>query len=492
MRAITPALRAFGPCVVAATVVLVTSAPATANAPLTRVSTDPFVNSTSQHATELEPDTFAWGSTVVGAFQTGRFFGGGATDIGFARSGDGGRSWTSGFLPGITATSGPGGTFNAVSDASVAYDAKHGVWLISSLPINTNGRAPYILVSRSTDDGQSWSAPVQVPPPTSKPGFVDKNWTACDNHPGSPYFGNCYTEFDNVLADDLEQMSTSTDGGLTWSVPVATAGGDKGLGGQPVVRPDGTVVVPFESLDNKIEAFRSIDGGGSWEHAVSVASVRTHRVAGDLRTSPLPSAEIDAGGRTYVAWQDCRFRPKCSSNDIVFSSSRDGTSWSAPARIPIDPVTSAADHFVPGLAVDPVTSGASAHLALTYYFYPAAACGSSCRLEVGYISSPDGGAHWGDSTRLAGPMSPTDVADTSQGRMVGDYISTSFSGGRAATMFAVGNPKPDSSTFDEAMYAPTSPLAVTPAAAATDRSQSTGVRVTGRGTGTTQHLLRAD
>src|SRR4051794_41972844 len=49
---------------------------------LTRVSSDPFNNPTSQHATELEPDTFAHGSTVVGAFQVGRFFNGGASDIG--------------------------------------------------------------------------------------------------------------------------------------------------------------------------------------------------------------------------------------------------------------------------------------------------------------------------------------------------------------------------------------------------------------------------
>ncbi len=40
-----------------------------ANVTLTQVSSDPFTNSTSQHATELEPDTFANGSTVIGTFQ---------------------------------------------------------------------------------------------------------------------------------------------------------------------------------------------------------------------------------------------------------------------------------------------------------------------------------------------------------------------------------------------------------------------------------------
>ena len=67
------------------------AAPAAANVPLTRVSADPFTNASSDHATEVEPDTFAYGATVVATFQVGRFFDGGATDIGFARSADGGR-----------------------------------------------------------------------------------------------------------------------------------------------------------------------------------------------------------------------------------------------------------------------------------------------------------------------------------------------------------------------------------------------------------------
>jgi hypothetical protein len=471
----------------------VLTAPARANVPLSPVSTDPFTNTTSQHATELEPDTFAWGNTVVGAFQTGRFLDGGATDIGWARSADHGRTWTHGFLPGITATSGIGsGSFNAVSDASVAYDAKHGAWLISSIPITADGAVPYVIVSRSTDDGLSWSAPVIVPPPTTKGGFMDKNWTVCDNHTSSPFYGNCYTEFDSFSGGNLELMSTSIDGGRNWRPAKSTAGHDKGLGGQPVVQPNGTVVVPFESLNNKIESFTSTDGGQSWNGAVSVSSVHTHGVDGDLRTSPLPSVEPDAAGKIYVAWQDCRFRAKCASNDIVFSTSTNGIDWTKPARIPIDDATSSADHFIPGLAVDPATTGSTAHLALTYYFYPSAVCGTSCQLEVGYISSPDGGAHWGTSTQLAGPMALSDIAETSQGRMVGDYISTSFSGGAAVTMFSVGRPR-TATTFDQAMYAP-APLSVGSLATATRPALTTGVvaPLTGQGTGTVQHLLRED
>ena len=481
---------------VAVAVVAVFAAPvgaAEANVALTRVSSDLFTNSTSQHATEVEPDTFAHGSTVVGTFQVGRFFNGGSTGIGFARSGDGGATWgTTGVLPGLTFSSGAAVPYERVSDPSVAFDAKHGVWLISSIPILPNLVVPTVFVSRSTDDGRTWDSPVQIPPPAAKTVNLDKNWTVCDNTASSPFYGHCYTELDNFGAGDLELMSTSTDGGVTWSTPIPTAGNDKGLGGQPLVQPDGTVIVPFESLANKIEAFRSTDGGASWAKGVAVSSVRFKGVAGGLRTSPLPTAEIDGAGRVYVAWEDCRFRASCSANDIVFSTSADGVNWTAASRVPIDGVTSRVDHFIPGLAVDPATSGANAHLGLTYYFYPNAACSSACQLEVGFISSPDGGAHWGTATQLAGPMALSQIAQTSQGPMVGDYISSSFSGGKVATLFAVGLQQPSATTFDEAMYAPSAPLTVAAQAQATNASSTAGVLVPvgGAGTGVTHKVIR--
>src|SRR5215469_6084969 len=69
---------------------------------ITQLSSDPYTNNTSQHQTEVEPDSFSNGSTIVMAFQVGRFFDGGASNVGWATSTNGGATWTSGFLPGIT------------------------------------------------------------------------------------------------------------------------------------------------------------------------------------------------------------------------------------------------------------------------------------------------------------------------------------------------------------------------------------------------------
>jgi hypothetical protein len=428
---------------------LIASGPAAAGSKQ-RISKDPFTNPDSQHATQVEPDTFAFGSTIVSAFQTGRFFDGGSSDIGWATSQDGGKTWVHGFLPSTTVNSVPAGPYARISDPAVGYDKKHDVWMIASLGLTSQGTGEAVLVSRSTDGGLTWGAPVAV---STTNGFYDKTWIACDNTPSSAFYGNCYETWDDANLGDLLLAATSSDGGINWGPKRAPQDNFAGLGGQPVVQPGGTVVVPLLSaFVDSIAAYRTTNGGSSWTATTTISNVSDHGVAGNLRTEPLPSAEIDASGKVYVVWHDCRFRSGCSSNDIVMSTSSNGTSWSSPVRIPIDSTSSGVDHFIPGLAVDKASSGNSARLALTYYFYPDANCTqSTCQLSVGYLSSVDGGATWSQPKKLAGPMKLTDIASTSQGFMVGDYISTSFTGNKASPVYAVGKPK-NGSVFNEAMY----------------------------------------
>jgi hypothetical protein len=427
-----------------------------------RISADPFTSTTSpaaQHSTEVEPDSFSFGDTVVSAFQVGRVPNGGASDIGWAVTRDGGHSWHHGFLPAATTAANPPGPYVAASDASVAFDFRHHTWLISWLGLTQlGGNVVDVLVSRSTDDGRTWSGPVVV---AATGVFYDKNWSACDNTPSSPFFGHCYTEFDNASMRDLELMSTSTDGGRTWGAALSTADAVHGLGGQPVIQPSGRVVVPFEGVTRPsgIRSFSSDNGGQSWNASVLVSTISRHVVAGGIRTSPLPTAEVSGDGTVYVAWQDNRFETGGTANDIVLSSSHDGTTWSAVGRIPIDAVGSNVDHFIPGLAVDRFSAGSRTRLALTYYFYPAADCtAATCQLQVGFTSSRDGGKHWASPDTVAGPMMLSQLANTTQGVMVGDYISTSivsdpflFGQARAVPAFAVARAPTGGSAFDESM-----------------------------------------
>jgi len=437
----------------AAVAMLFAATTAYANVAVTRVSTDPFTDTKAQHRTEVEPDTFVNGNTIVAAFQIGRISGGGSSDTGFATSTNGGATWTRGSLPGLTTNT--GGRYNAASDASVAFDAKHNVWLISSLGIR--GGAVEVVTSRSTNGGTTWSNPV-----LTAGGSNDKNWIACDNTPTSPHFGNCYTEYDNTGASNLMQMRTSTDGGATWGPGRATADRAHGLGGQPIVRPDGTVVVPYLSSSDQIRSFRSTNGGTSWGTSVLVSAVSHHDAAGGQREEALPSAEIDSAGTAYVVWSDCRFRSGCPANDVVLAKSTNGSTWGAVTRVPIDATTSTMDHFTPGIGVDRSTSGGSARVGITYYFYPNRSCtASTCVLDIGFISSTNGGTSWSAPTQVAGPMNLSWFPNTSQGRMYGDYISTSIrNGGNAFPIVAIAA-APSGSTFNVGMFAPTGGLAVT-------------------------------
>ena len=111
--------------------------PASAQTSLARISVDNLTNSDSDHKTEVEPDMFAWGSTIVSAFHVARrpgSIGWGSGDVGYSTSIDGGKTWNYGDLPGLTVNY-KGGTYGAAADPSVAYDAKHGEWLISTLPL---------------------------------------------------------------------------------------------------------------------------------------------------------------------------------------------------------------------------------------------------------------------------------------------------------------------------------------------------------------------
>ncbi len=448
------------------------SVPPTGTIPLTRISSDPLTNPVTataavsstlgQHASEVEPDVYSVGGTTVAAFQVGRLYDGGSRATGWATRAGGG-PWRHGLLPALTKDQTPPGPFDRLSDAVVTYDVRHHTWLISSLAVtDRHGRVAQgtVVVSRS-GDGATWTGPYTVSAalPGSPGGFYDKDWITCDNTATSPYDGHCYTQWDRSARHDVLLMSTSRDGGKTWSAPVAPAGTPLGLGGQPVVQPDGTVIVPALGERGVIIAYSSRDGGATWGAAVTVSFQRDHSVAGHLRTEPLPSAAVDGAGTVYVAWQDCRFEVRCAANDIVLSRSADGVTWSSPTRVPIDPVGSGADHFIPGLGVDKSTSGTRARLALAYYDYPTARCRpATCQLDAGFISSTDGGATWSAPRRLAGPMPLGALAKTSLGAMVGDYSATTFSGGAAIPVLAVAVPSHVPGTLDEAIYAAHIPL----------------------------------
>src|SRR5439155_24767414 len=156
----------------------------------------------------------------------------------------------------------------------------------------------HVYTARSTD-GIHWSAPVDA---AGGP-VLDKDWIACDNGTASPFHGRCCLEY----TDDDKNVTVSqfsTDGGVTWS-PAVRAGPFL-VGTQPVVQPNGTLVVVAgdyrdeRALSGAMVALRSTDGGATFTRA-TVSDLQAADVS-PMRAIALPSVEADSSGTIYATW----------------------------------------------------------------------------------------------------------------------------------------------------------------------------------------------
>jgi BNR repeat-like domain len=432
-----------------------------------RAPADPWSN------TQVEPDSFAWGNKIVATFQSWRIFEGGAAGLGWATSADGGTRWRSGTVP--------LGEYAAASDPVVAFDAAHRVWLIAG--IGFRGRFHDVFVSRSTD-GLKWSQPVIAADSTDED--HDKEWITCDNSTKSKFRGRCYLAYVDTTRWHLG-IRTSDDGGQTWSKPQRLQPGVTGPGAVfsgpvPVTRPSGDLVVPYSffapinqggrglAQEDRVAAVVSYDGGATFSQPIRISSLEAADDLAEVRAPALPSATADAAGNLYVAWQDGRFRSSGDANDIVFSTSTNGSQWTEPVRIPLSFTPT---YFLPAIAVDPTTSGKKARVAVAYY---AMRMKSGCKvyvpgcyqqIDAWLVQSQNGGRTWGAPRKLNGEsMQVGWLADTSLGAMLGDYISVSHIKGKAVPVVALAGP-PSPLGYTESIFScrlreppPRTPMAI--------------------------------
>jgi hypothetical protein len=220
-----------------------------------------------------------------------------------------------------------------------------------------------IFVRRSLDGGKTWEADhFPVAEQTSTPGipFEDKPYIVADNS-RSRFEGNLYVGWTRWrLADSQMVLSRSTDDGKTWSQPVEIDahpglprddnGAAEGFDG--VVGPDGTLYAIW-SQDDDIMFTTSRDGGQTFSKARPAIHTAPIMYAIDTldRANGFPQIAIDPKGkRLYVTWSDYRN----GDIDVFLAASDDrGKHWSAPVRVNNDPVHNGAEQFFQWLAVDP-------------------------------------------------------------------------------------------------------------------------------------------
>jgi hypothetical protein len=388
-----------------------------------RIARDTTSVEGAQHGTIVEPDSAAFGTTIVAAFQVGRVRDGGAGTIGWASTRDSGRTWRSGVLPGV----------GHASDPTVAFDALHRVWLVVTLGI-TNGPTS-LDVSRSTD-GRTWSAPTSA---LSAPiGAFDKEWIHCDNAATSPRRGTCYLTYTNLRTEAISVTSTP-DGGITWAPPTTVGPQGDVVDGLSATLPDGTLVVAW--LDGRaILAARSSNGGASFGTAVAAATLTAAGMPG-LRAPPLPALDVDRRGRLLLAWPDCRFRGSCSANDIVLSTSTDGAAWTAPTRV----TTGSASYSTVGLGTDSASNG----IVVSTQVVPNGAAGT---VGMAAAVSRDG-SRWSPTRRLdARTMRIAWLPTAGNAAFLGDYLAASWVGGRPVAIVPIASP-PRAGRLDQSLYA---------------------------------------
>jgi hypothetical protein len=290
-------------------------------------------------------------------------------------SSDGGKSWGAVDLP-----LPPPATTNGVdfgSDPGVAFDT-HGHVYYSYIVVFFNRtfasiQGTEMAVAKSSDGGKTWPQVTYFNFNSGSGKFNDKPMIAVDTNSSSPFRDSVYVGWDTVTSgkssanDDL-LLARSTDGGLTFSSPVAlnnpTGGPRQVIGADPFVGPNGEVYVAWHDVQqNLLMVNRSFDGGTTFAQQQAIA---TTTVAFDdaipamaSRNALLyPACDADRSGGANRGTLYCSWMDETASNgtDIFVSRSSDrGASWSGPVRVNDDPPGVRKDQFNQWLAVDPVT-----------------------------------------------------------------------------------------------------------------------------------------
>ncbi len=350
---------------------------------------------------------------------------------------DGGSTWSGGCAAVPKGAMGEG-------DPVVGYDLNGTAWR-GGLDVLRSGQSE-IVVSSSSDNGKTWSAPVVA---VNLPKLLsDKPWLEIDTGANSPDKNTIYissTQFDSENNSQI-YVTHSTDGGQTWTSvaaapqvvwPYINQFSDLAIG------KDGTVYMSYLSCHAVGKAgdcgdtagllyfTQSKDGGNSWSTPVLMTTTGLDfdsclcAFYGSLNNSSEPMSQIPViavdnsngphAGELYFA----AYTWSGSFMQLLLGTSTDGgNTWNPP--IPVAPKTDKHDQFLPWINVS--QKGILGITWLDRRNDP-----NNVEYEAFGTWSTDGGKTFADDVQLASePSNPLD--DGFNGYFMGEYTGSVWNG----------------------------------------------------------------
>ena len=427
-----------------------------------------------------EPDTLVEPDVAVSPFNPSiqvavahdcRFASGGALDISYAWTHDGGRHWHHAPLPMLTKV--VGGAWARASDPVVAFGAD-GTVFVSALVLGT-GCTTGLTVSRSVNGGATFAPPVVVQKSTRCSYSDDKDWLTIDTQPDSPFYGRIYEFWTAFLASggkaegSPQVLRWSDDAGRHWSAThVVSAPHANSQNSQPMIQPDGVITdvylefgggsagdgprsggpgergghPPFAATGSGVSlvARMSSDGGRTWASQSLVARNIGGGPAG-IRCCLPASADDPVTGKLYTVWEG---NGPGKTDPVLLSSSANGRSWSPPR--PVSPAGAA--------TIQHVNAAVAAYGGKVFVSYgtrnTAVDKGKFVQQQVS--SSFDRGASFGPPLSV-GPRSNLSYAAVAGGEFPGDYIGASATAARLNLVWCLSSkPRNPDAAYHQTLY----------------------------------------
>jgi hypothetical protein len=262
-------------------------------------------------------------------------------------------------IPGVERLA--GGMYDAGGDPAVAFDSRGNVYYAGLGFDRTSPPNTVAVNRGTFDGAGklNWGPPTFINPTTSPSILNDKEWIAVDSNPSSQFRDRVYVTWTRFIfkahtgayVQSPIAFAYSKDGGKTFSSPRLIVGNVLyGQGSRPTVGPDGTLYVFWDgstrlaTLDS-IYMVKSTDGGLTWSKPVAISKLVDIIPVADtsFRVNSFPAAAVAPDGTVYVTWSSLMSdtgglcpgftNSGCHATVLYSKSTNGGATWTSPTAV---------------------------------------------------------------------------------------------------------------------------------------------------------------